>query len=590
MDLFSLFTNFNNGTTTDGTAAVKAEPTPAPVAEAKPIETAKPAEVKAEPVEEVKADEPKKDDTKIVELPKAEDVKADDKPETPVITPNFNISDLPVEEDDESDDASDDSSDDGKDDKKKKTTKKKAEKKLDGPVTVKGTGWSFTYGTDGGKYTSKEVLKAAFEAGYKEVIIGSNRIAADSTIICKTITQTASFDDKQMGDSLTVLLGNFRVTYEPSQFEGLSKEEVSVFDVALKFGENNPDFKGCSLAVDFTAGVATPVFSESFKPKKGETYLVWTDNGNKEFTGDELIDGEYVIRKSDSDILFLEEKVDTKANVASISASDLGLEKVDIKVAKELYHLPFTLYLQNFGQKFALTSDAFGGKEAVEKDDLIAVLKPKYKMFRQSNREVSVSYDKASSTVGVAVVSGRKGAAAIAAPFSNVINFSEFRDKLTKRVEDTEVGLFKGYQNDETLEVTGLSFSMKLPKIPSHILDTIVAEFRRDITKENMVQIMWSAKDKEYYVVKPTARYTSVSVFYELTHTSDILVMTVHSHNKMKAFWSSIDDNDEVNTSLFGVIGNLDQASPSMLFRAGMEGCFKALDKSEVFDFGGECA
>jgi hypothetical protein len=264
-----------------------------------------------------------------------------------------------------------------------------------------------------------------------------------------------------------------------------------------------------------------------------------------------------------------------------------------------MYRLPATMFVETYGSRFLLLAEdnesiqgpkIVVGKDVIGKDDILEILKGQYRMFRSSNRQISINYDRSSSKIGVAVISGKKGAAAMAAPRGKVVDFMSYLASISKRVEETELGTFKGYQNDETLEVTGLSFSMKLPKIPITYLDTIIQEFRRDLSNENMVQIYWSVKENSYYLVKPRASYSKVAVHYEMTHTDDVLVMTIHSHNTMRAFWSSVDDEDEIYTGLFGVIGNLDRSTPSMLFRAGMEGCFESLSVDQLFAKGGECA
>jgi hypothetical protein len=58
----------------------------------------------------------------------------------------------------------------------------------------------------------------------------------------------------------------------------------------------------------------------------------------------------------------------------------------------------------------------------------------------------------------------------------------------------------------------------------------------------------------------------------------------------MPAIFSEIDDEDEVYTGLFGVIGDLDKKTISMSFRAGMEGKFKSLYYADIFSDGGDIA
>jgi PRTRC genetic system protein A len=165
-----------------------------------------------------------------------------------------------------------------------------------------------------------------------------------------------------------------------------------------------------------------------------------------------------------------------------------------------------------------------------------------------------------------------------------------FQHGFKLRNEVTEIGTFTGRENVATLEVSDVDFKMRLPKIPVFLLETIVKEFKKDLSKENILLIYWSVKEHSYYLARPKAICDKISVVYEMTHTNDVLVMTVHSHNTMHAEFSETDNNDEIYTGLFGVIGDLDKQCISMSFRAGLEGSFKKLAPSDIFSTGGDVA
>ena len=179
------------------------------------------------------------------------------------------------------------------------------------------------------------------------------------------------------------------------------------------------------------------------------------------------------------------------------------------------------------------------------------------------------------------ISSGEKGAAAGAAATFMVPGM---------RVESTPLGVFKG-RTENNGDVSSLDFQMKLPKIPFEILAEIIAIFKADLGKENIVQIFWNEKDG-YYIKQPRFTASKTRVGYEnaldprrIFKRDEVLVMTVHSHNTMKAFFSPIDDEDEVTTGLFGVVGRLDRQA-EVAFRAGMEGCFKTLCAASLFGGG----
>lgn len=63
-----------------------------------------------------------------------------------------------------------------------------------------------------------------------------------------------------------------------------------------------------------------------------------------------------------------------------------------------------------------------------------------------------------------------------------------------------------------------------------------------------------------------------------------MLVMDAHSHGRMDAFFSSIDNHDEKGTRLFLVLGRIDREAPAWKLRAGIAGYYKELALTDVFD------
>ena len=506
--------------------------------------------------------------------------------------------DISDEAEDDTDEVTDSDAEEAKAKKapaKKATTKK--ETMLVGPVKLIGVGFTFEYGEAGKKYKPVAVVKAAYDAGYKEVLLADLTHDGKSTI-CMSIDKKASDDDLQMGSSVTVMLGEQRATYTTEDFDGLEKEEISIFDLTCKFIETHPEFKGCGLKFDSLAQVAMPVFDKKIKfadvckPENKFYNNSQFENINIDTFDDCYKNEDFkpVYHISDSNNVFIST---TLKNRITFTAKDAGLEGTSTnKKIKEVYRLPFTLWIETYGTKRNCTAEDFG-KDVVTKEEVIDYLKRYYRAFNSKTKKFDIAYDRASHIVGVALVSGEKGAATMAAPF-NVIQFpmTNVTSNKTVRTENTEIGTFTGLEDVVTHEVSNVDFTMSLPKIPGTILNEIVREFKKDLTKENMLQIYWSVENMCYYLVKPKATYTKVRVNYELAHSMDVLVMTVHSHNTMPAIFSNTDDNDEIYTGLFGVIGNLNKQFMSASFRAGMEGSFKTLSITDLFSYGngGECA
>jgi hypothetical protein len=86
----------------------------------------------------------------------------------------------------------------------------------------------------------------------------------------------------------------------------------------------------------------------------------------------------------------------------------------------------------------------------------------------------------------------------------------------------------------------------------------------------------------------PEQYVTKISVESRISEDYDnsryIHYMDIHSHNSMKAFFSSIDDNDEKATRLYTVIGELYKFMPDIKTRFSNGGKFWTIDPGEVFE------
>lgn len=61
------------------------------------------------------------------------------------------------------------------------------------------------------------------------------------------------------------------------------------------------------------------------------------------------------------------------------------------------------------------------------------------------------------------------------------------------------------------------------------------------------------------------------------------VALALHSHHRMAAYFSATDDADETAPGLYGVVGELDQPSPTLRLRAGVEGAFWPLVAADLF-------
>lgn len=115
-------------------------------------------------------------------------------------------------------------------------------------------------------------------------------------------------------------------------------------------------------------------------------------------------------------------------------------------------------------------------------------------------------------------------------------------------------------------KASGGHFTM-LRRIPFSLLKEVVEYFRQDLDLEAIIQIRYD--NGSFRIVYPSEQSASKDgISYSFGIERDELVCTIHSHNTMPAFWSSVDDADELYLpGLYGVFGRLDKRSVMCRFR-----------------------
>lgn len=160
------------------------------------------------------------------------------------------------------------------------------------------------------------------------------------------------------------------------------------------------------------------------------------------------------------------------------------------------------------------------------------------------------------------------------------------------RVTETPVGIFSvKIRNKDELPFWREGFAFALPPIPTDILGQIYAFFRYYARNrcEVMAQIYWNPEKKEYKVHIPMQIVTQVSVdllsddWDREVYLNNICVMDIHSHHDMEAFFSTTDDEDELATRLYAVIGRVN-TKPELLLRYGLQGIHRMLRPEAVFE------
>ncbi len=113
--------------------------------------------------------------------------------------------------------------------------------------------------------------------------------------------------------------------------------------------------------------------------------------------------------------------------------------------------------------------------------------------------------------------------------------------------------------------------------IPQHFFDLALDAFLAAPDKESYVAV---TADAGYHFHVPTQEKKEGSVTYEL---GDSVILDIHSHANMGAFFSGTDDKDETGLKLYAVIGKL-REEPMVQLRVGCYGYFYPVLWKEVFD------
>lgn len=224
--------------------------------------------------------------------------------------------------------------------------------------------------------------------------------------------------------------------------------------------------------------------------------------------------------------------------------------------SKELIvKLPVSIrFLHDAGElSDGLTSDMFEGKEYVSSKEILEVVNKYFPdIYNVSNTQITY-----------------------VDPVNTVCIMRQGRSKGCTNA----IGTYNSYTE---------KYNFFLPKIPYSVLDEIINFFKEKLPNEALVDIVYDKETKEYSILKPLALTTETRVFWDelsvLTQLkpSQAVVCEIHSHNTMHAFFSSVDNKDEVQPLLYGVIGKLD-GIPEILLRARIEKDFYPVLVCEVF-------
>lgn len=130
-------------------------------------------------------------------------------------------------------------------------------------------------------------------------------------------------------------------------------------------------------------------------------------------------------------------------------------------------------------------------------------------------------------------------------------------------------------------------------KIPKELLQEVIGSFNRIYlkTKYEAAAQIYRKPDGEYFIYYPQQAISGAQVKYTddpnlvtLRQEGNTLIMELHSHNSMGAFWSGTDNSNEKECGLYMVIGTFGSPTCTYKCRVKNEDIYVDFPAHEVFD------
>ncbi len=376
----------------------------------------------------------------------------------------------------------------------------------------------------------------------------------------------------------------FPVTIKVGKHELEIKEEASLEEIREAWVKEYPEYAGCHFCYDERNSLLFPYMlgGTEIKGKKytlpiqigyldqKETYT-GADFGNAEL--EQVTLGE--IRKAYG------KKHPEYENGIFVYNADMNLLFPVLEFKREMANerIGLPILVRGSGFTMMVEKEDLKNAESATLEEIRTVVEGIYPEFSKERTEMH--YDERGFVIPV-LKGSRKGVQIMNVRKNQGFFIVTGRDGSVYRIEQMPYGCFDCREDGSDVD-----FRMTEKKIPYGILMDVVTFFKRNPRKEAAVQVFYNLETEKYEIYYPEQKVTSASVVFTRNHDMEndkVLVMDIHSHGTMSAFFSSIDDNDEKGTRLFMVFGNLDKKEITHKLRAGIAGNYKMLKLSDVFE------
>lgn len=131
------------------------------------------------------------------------------------------------------------------------------------------------------------------------------------------------------------------------------------------------------------------------------------------------------------------------------------------------------------------------------------------------------------------------------------------------------------------------AFAWKVPKPPGKLLREAVLPVLGTVNSfgergqlEAMVNLQWNGHT---WKVEVPEQFISAGSIRSHGRLSEGAVIQIHSHGRMRPFWSATDNADETGFLIYCVVGGLGTSHVRMLCRVGLNGFWEELEVRDVF-------
>jgi len=134
-------------------------------------------------------------------------------------------------------------------------------------------------------------------------------------------------------------------------------------------------------------------------------------------------------------------------------------------------------------------------------------------------------------------------------------------------VRHSPLGSFVARLEDGPPLVEG--FFPNVPPAPASLLGRVVALFKERPDTEALVSVVYDTDEDEHHLIWQGEHADASSVHYTPLPDDEryLVVAEIHSHHRMRPFFSSDDDASEKRLACYGVVGHVDRERPLALFR-----------------------